>query len=135
PLETIRRFHQRIEKLEERPEANVGEVLSIDDYLPASGEAQEDKVALARAIDAALARIRPPLPPTALVLEAGEVWRGGAAVGGARGRWGARAPGCRPSWRWRGATSARWRWRWPPRGRSSRPASGARTGWRWTRRP
>ena len=81
PLDAIRRFHKKLEKLAERPGTNVGEVLSIDDYLPSADEAQDDKIQLAREIDGALAGIRPVLPPTALVFDGTEVWRLAAALG------------------------------------------------------
>jgi predicted RND superfamily exporter protein/enoyl-CoA hydratase/carnithine racemase len=85
PLDVIRRFHKKIEKLEDHPDANVGEVLSIDDYLPAVDEAQDDKIKLARDIDAALAQVRPALPPTVLAFDRAELWRLEAALGRAGG--------------------------------------------------
>jgi predicted RND superfamily exporter protein/enoyl-CoA hydratase/carnithine racemase len=81
PLDLIRRFHKKVEKLEDRADSNVGEVLSIDDYLPAADEPQADKLAAAQDIDAALAQIRPALPATDLVFDAAEAWRVTAALG------------------------------------------------------
>jgi predicted RND superfamily exporter protein/enoyl-CoA hydratase/carnithine racemase len=89
PLDVVRKFHTRVKKLVDAPGTNLGEVTSIDDYLPSMGEAQEDKLALVKQVDAALAGIRPALPPTALVLTHAEeqalVTRLGRVIAGLEG--------------------------------------------------
>lgn len=67
-LDAARALHAGLAARLDSIDANVGDVYSIDDYLPANDEPQDEKVAAAQAIGAQLEGLRPAVPSGLMVL-------------------------------------------------------------------